>query len=84
LRRVCLSVCLCRQPLTGAPPSLTHGALLTGPPCFPQIQFLYASLGSAGGSQRGGGGGAAAASWRAALAALKADYEKNYKYTGKV
>jgi hypothetical protein len=50
-----------------------------------QIQFLYASLGSAGGSQRGGsGGGAAAASWRAALAALKADYEKNYKYTGKV
>lgn len=53
--------------------------------CFLQIQFLYASLGSAGGSQRGGsGGGAAAASWRAALAALKADYEKNYKYTGKV
>ena len=51
-----------------------------------QIQFLYASLASAGGSQRNGGGGAgaAAASWRAALAALKADYEKNYKYTGKV
>jgi hypothetical protein len=48
----------------------------------PQIQFLYASLASGGGSQRGGGGGVAA--WRAALADLKADFERSWKYTGKV
>lgn len=49
-----------------------------------QIQFLYASLGDAGSGRGQRGGGAAAASWRAALAALKSDYEKHYKYTGKV
>lgn len=48
-----------------------------------QVQFLYASLaGSGGGNVRGGS--AAVASWRAALAALKADFEKHHKYTGKV
>lgn len=41
-----------------------------------QIQFLYASLGTSSGGS--------AASWRAALAALKSDYEKHFKYTGKV
>lgn len=54
-------------------------------PCMhtpsPQVQFLYASLGSSGG-QRGGGG--AVASWRGALAGLKAGFEHNHKYTGKV
>lgn len=51
----------------------------------PQIQFLYASLGgaAAGGSgQRGGAG--AAASWRAALSALKGEYERSGRYSGKV
>lgn len=43
--------------------------------CWPplQLQYLYASLGQKGG-----------AAWRAALAALKSDYERQYKYTGKV
>lgn len=46
-----------------------------------QVQFLYASLGSGGSSGHGSG---SAASWRSALAALKSDYEKHFKYTGKV
>lgn len=38
-----------------------------------QLQYLYASLGQKGG-----------AVWRTALAALKAQYEQQFKYTGKV
>lgn len=48
-----------------------------------QIQFLYASL-AGGGSGGARGSSGAVASWRAALAALKADFEKHHKYTGKV
>jgi hypothetical protein len=38
------------------------------------VQYVYASFGS-----RGSGG-----LWRAGLAALKADHDKSFKYTGKV
>jgi hypothetical protein len=50
-----------------------------------QIQYLYAALASSDslGKQHSAAGGAVA-SWRAALAALKSDYEKSGRYTGKV
>jgi hypothetical protein len=38
------------------------------------VQYVYASFGS-----RGSGG-----LWRAGLAALKADHDKSFKYSGKV
>jgi hypothetical protein len=54
-------------------------------PPLPQTQYLYASLGSAAaGSSHPGSGAGTASSWRAALAALKADYETSGRYTGKV
>lgn len=43
-----------------------------------EIQYVYALLGASG------SGKAAAASWRTALAGLKADHDKHYKYSGKV
>ncbi|KAL4451904.1 hypothetical protein ABPG75_007566 [Micractinium tetrahymenae] len=69
---------LAGEPLSPAvAAALRRGAFaLYGACSASEIQFLYASLGS--------GGAGAAASWRGALAALKADFEKHYKYTGKV
>lgn len=50
-----------------------------------QIQFLYASLGSTTASQRGSAAGTGTvASWRATLAALKTEYERSGRYSGKV
>ena len=63
---------LCRSTVAAA---LRQGAYAVYGTCGTVgVQYVYASLGS-----RGSGG-----LWRSGLAALKADYEKNFKYTGKV
>lgn len=71
-----------RQPCGARPLPCAVNQCLTASLLPLQIQFLYASLGGAGGP-RGGASGATAA-WRASLAALKAGYEAHYKYSGKV
>lgn len=61
------------SPVVGA--TLRQGAYALYGACgAPGIQYLYALLGGKGGS----------GVWRAALAELKADYDKNFRYTGKV
>ena len=65
------------QPVAAA---LRRGAYaLYGACSAGEVQFLYASLGSAGARDSSGGG-----PWRAALAALKGDHERHFRYTGKV
>ena len=61
--------------------ALRHGAYAVYGACGSAgVQYVYASLGGKGGAGAGGGGGV----WRTGLAALKADHDKYFKYTGKV
>lgn len=55
--------------------ALRQGAFAVFEACGPDgMQYLYSCLGGRAGGQQ----------MRAALAELKADFEKNYRYTGKV